>query len=126
MNNTVKYIAPTAPEKSLAELLKVAGENIEQSTQALVGIAAALLEQLKDVQTKAAADNEPASISPLYMTVTQALERYSIGRNTFYQITQLDGCPKLGRIGNKIMIPIAAFDEFFYSLVMEGKADELQ
>lgn len=125
MNNTVKYIAPTAPEKSLAELAKAAGESIEQSTQALVGIATALLEQLKEGQIKAVINEESANVEPLYMSVSQALARYSIGRNTFYQIIQLDGCPKLGKVGKKIMIPITAFDEFFYSLIMEDKANDI-
>lgn len=120
MNNAVKFVSPVTPEKSLAELARAAGDSIEQSTQALVGITAALLEQLKAVQNVGAAV-EDSKIAPLYMSVSQALERYGICRTTFYQIAQLEGCPKLGKIGNKTVVPIAAFDKFFDELVMGGK-----
>lgn len=119
MNNTVKFIAPTTPEQSLTELAKAAGESIEKSTQALVGIATALLEHLKAVQSATGPAVEESNVAPLYMSVTQALERYGICRTTFYQIVQLDGCPKLGKVGKKTIVPIAAFDEFFNSLIMD-------
>lgn len=125
MNNTVKFIAPTTPEQSLTELAKMAGESIEQSTQALVEIATALLEHLKTVQNTPKTDAEATNITPLYMSVSQALERYGVSRTTLYQIFQLDGCPKLGKCGKKILVPVTAFDEFFSSLIMEGKADEI-
>ncbi len=125
MNNTVKFIAPTAPEKSLAELAKTAGESIEQTTRSLVGIVTALLEQLKAVQSVTVPVVEESNVAPLYMSVTQALERYGICRTTFYQIVQLEGCPKLGKVGKKTLVPIAAFDEFFYSLIMSKAGEEL-
>ncbi len=125
MNNTVRYIAPATPEQSLTELAKAAGESIEKSTQALVGIATALLEQLKAVQSVTVPAVEESNVAPLYMSVSQALERYGICRTTFYQIVQLDGCPKLGKVGKKTIVPIAAFDEFFNSLVMSDKGKEM-
>lgn len=125
MNNTIRYIAPATPEQSLTELAKAAGESIEKSTQALVGIATALLEQLKAAQNIVVPPVEESNVAPLYMSVTQALERYGICRTTFYQIVQLEGCPKLGKVGKKTVIPIAAFDEFYYSLIMSETREGL-
>lgn len=125
MNNTKRYIAPASPEQSLTELAQAAGESIEKSTQALVGIAAALIEQLKAVQSVTVTAVEESNVAPLYMSVSQALERYGISRTTFYQIVQFDGCPKLGKVGKKTIVPIAAFDEFFNSLVMSDKGKEM-
>ena len=118
MNNTVSTIVVSTPEQSLLDLARTAGESIEQSTQALVNISTALLEQLKTVRSAAGAAVETNNVAPLYMSVSQALERYGISRSTFYQIIQLEDCPKLGKVGKKTIIPIAAFDEFFCSLIM--------
>ncbi len=125
MNNAVRFIAPVAPEKGLAELVGTAGESIEQASRLLVSVARELLQQLKDAQTTSNNVSDETRITPIYMSVNQALERYGISRSTFYQICQLEGCPKLGKVGKKTIIPIATFDEFFSSLIMSEAGKEL-
>ena len=50
---------------------------------------------------------------PLYITIKEACFRYSVGRTTIYELFQLDGCPPVMKLGNKTLLDVRAFDEFF-------------
>lgn len=125
MDNTSRFIAPVSPDKGLAELVGSAGESIEQASRVLVSVAQELLQQMKDAQNSSNSMAVETSITPIYMSVNQALERYGISRTTFYQICQLEGCPKLGKVGKKTIIPIVSFDKFFDRLIMSEAGEEL-
>lgn len=54
-------------------------------------------------------------LEPLYMSVKAACERYSLGRNSIYELFQVKGCPAIKKYGCKVLIPVREFDEFFES-----------
>ncbi len=64
-------------------------------------------------------------IDKLYMTISEACSRYGIGRTSLYTLFQLDGCPKLRKFGNRTLVPVAEFDEFFESFLTEPKRQQL-
>ena len=59
-------------------------------------------------------------IEPLYMGTREACERYAIGKTTLFALFHVDGCPKIGKIGNQKRIPVKEFDAFFEKVLMDG------
>lgn len=61
------------------------------------------------------------TLEPLYISVNDAVKRYSIGRTNLYEILSLPDCPKVYKLGSKsnckMLIPVREFDEFFKSLL---------
>lgn len=48
----------------------------------------------------------------IYMTVNEAIERYSLSRKTIYELINLPESPKTLKVGRKRLIPIKEWDEF--------------
>ena len=57
---------------------------------------------------------------PLYIGTKEACERYSIGKTTLNALLHMEGCPKIGKLGNQRRIPVKEFDAFFEKVIMEG------
>lgn len=53
------------------------------------------------------------AVEKLYMTVAEACGRYGIGRTSLCSLFALDECQTLRKFGNRTLIPVRAFDEFF-------------
>lgn len=58
-----------------------------------------------------------SNISQLYMSTQDACKRYSISRTTLYSLFQLDECPLIRKLSNRVLIPVKEFDEFFESVL---------
>ena len=57
---------------------------------------------------------------PLYIGTKEACERYSVGKTTLNALLHMEGCPKIGKLGNQRRIPVKEFDAFFEKVIMEG------
>lgn len=63
-------------------------------------------------------------MQPIYMSVTEAVKRYCICRAYLYRLFALEGCPKILKMGTKVLIPIKEFDEFFAAAATQQTTQE--
>lgn len=52
------------------------------------------------------------TVERLYMSVKEAAIRYSVSERTIYRIIDIADSPQCLKFGNKLALPIKAFDEF--------------
>ena len=63
-------------------------------------------------------------MQPIYMSVTDAVKRYSISRAYLYRLFAEENCPKIIKMGAKVLIPIADFDQFFRDVAAQQTTQE--
>lgn len=61
-----------------------------------------------------------ATIEKIYMSPTEAAERYSLSLTGIYRILGLPDAPKCLKIGQRRLIPIKQFDAYIETLSTEG------
>lgn len=77
----------------------------------LLGFGAELDRIREAVQRIDAQQYEP-TIEPVYMSVTQAAERYSLGRDAIYEIIHIKDSPETLKVGSRRLLPIKDYDRF--------------
>lgn len=50
--------------------------------------------------------------APIYMNVTEAAQRYDMGRNMVYDLMALPSSPPAVKVGGKVLLNIAQWDEY--------------
>ena len=55
------------------------------------------------------------TVDPIYMSATQACERYGISRETVYEIMRLTDAPQTLKVGSRRLLPIKDYDAFMRS-----------
>lgn len=58
---------------------------------------------------------------PIYMSPLEAVERYSLGRTTIFELLRMPDCPTTLKVGNRRLIPIKEFDAFLISNFSDEK-----
>ena len=61
------------------------------------------------------------SITPIYMSVSDAARRYGIGRDLMYEIIGMNEAPATLKLRGKRLLPIAEYDRFMVEMFQVKK-----
>ena len=60
----------------------------------------------------------------LYMSPTEAAQRYSLSKTTIYELLGLDDAPVTLKVGHRRLIPIKNMDDFMKTFAEEQRIEE--
>lgn len=88
--------------------------------QTLLGFGTQLDRIRESIRRVEAEIREPA-FEPIYMSVAQAAERYSLKRDAIYEIMHIADAPETLKVGKRRLLPIKDFDVFMKEYFQESK-----